>query len=150
MSFSNGILNLTNWVGNVILPTLAGLFFVIAVVRFSRGLTHYSAMYGGFLCLMGSGLVRALETFTRQRSWNDPDVYWVSLVTLVNWIANVIMPLYAALEVAAGGVSLASGMRIHQTSNWQRHFLSAGLCLLLSGLLRLAEYFVAQGTAGVP
>jgi hypothetical protein len=76
-------------------------------------------------------------------------VYWVSLVTLVNWIANVIMPLYAALEVAAGGVSLASGMRIHQTSNWQRHFLSAGLCLLLSGLLRLAEYFVAHGTGGV-
>ena len=33
MSFSNGILNLTNWVGNVILPTLAGLFFVIAVLR---------------------------------------------------------------------------------------------------------------------
>jgi len=40
-------------------------------------------------------------------------------------------------------------MRIHQTSNWQRHFLSAGLCLLLSGLLRLAEYFVAHGTGGV-
>ena len=109
MSFSNGILNLTNWVGNVILPTLAGLFFVIAVLRFSRGLAHYPAMYGGFLCLMGSGLVRALETFTRQRSWNDPDVYWVSLVTLVNWIANVIMPLYAALEVAAGGLSLSVG-----------------------------------------
>ena len=86
---------------------------------------------------------------TRQRNWNDSDVYWVSLVTLVNWIANVLMPLYAALEVTAGGVSLASGMRIHQTSNWQRHFLSAGLCLLLSGLLRLAEYFVAHGTGGV-
>ena len=149
MSFSNGILSLTNWVGNVILPTLAGLFFVIAVLRFSRGLAHYPAMYGGFLCLMGSGLVRALETFTRQRSWNDPDVYWISLVTLVNWIANVLMPLYAALEVAAGGLSLASGMRIHHTSNWQRHFLSAGLCLLLSGLLRLAEFFVAHGTGGV-
>src|SRR5438445_268318 len=26
MSFTNGILNLTNWAGNVILPTLAGLF----------------------------------------------------------------------------------------------------------------------------
>jgi hypothetical protein len=64
-------------------------------------------------------------------------------------MANVIMPLYAALEVAAGGVSLASNMRIHHTSNWQRHFLSAGLCLLISGFLRLAEYFVTQGTGGV-
>ena len=149
MSLSNGILNLTNWVGNVILPTLAGLFFVFAVLRFSRGLAHSPAMYGGFLCLMGSGLVRMLETFSRQRSWNDPDVYWVSLVTLVNWIANVIMPLFAALEVAAGGVSLASNMRIHHTSNWQRHFLSAALCLLISGFLRLAEFFVTQGTGGV-
>jgi len=140
VSLSNGILNLTNWVGNVILPTLAGLFFVLAILRFSRGLAHSPAMYGGFLCLMGSGLVRMLETFSRQRSWNDPDVYWVSLV---------IMPLFAALEVAAGGVSIASNMRIHHTSNWQRHFLSAALCLLISGLLRLAEFFVTQGTGGV-
>jgi len=36
MSFTNGILNLTNWVGNVILPTLAALFFAIAVLRFAR------------------------------------------------------------------------------------------------------------------
>jgi hypothetical protein len=30
-----------------------------------------------------------------------------------------------------------------------RHFLAAGLCLMVSGLLRLAEFFVAHGTAGV-
>jgi hypothetical protein len=29
MSFYNGILNLTNWSGNVILPTLAGLFITL-------------------------------------------------------------------------------------------------------------------------
>ena len=34
MLFENGILNLTNWLGNVILPTLSGLFFAIAIVRF--------------------------------------------------------------------------------------------------------------------
>jgi len=149
VSFYNGILNLTNWTGNVILPTLAAVFFVIAILRFSRGLGYYQAMYGGFLCLMGSGLVRALETFASQRSWNDPDVYWISLVSLVNWIANVIMPLFAALEVVAGGVSLATDIRVHYSSSWQRHFLTAGLCLLISGLLRLAEFFVSQGTGGV-
>lgn len=148
MSFYNGILNLTNWTGNVILPTLAGLLFAFAVVRFSRGLTYAHPMYAGLLCLMGSGLLRAFETFATQRSWNDPDVYWVSIVTLVNWICNVIMPLYAALEVTAGGLSLASDMRINHTSGWQRHFLAAGLSLLLSGLLRLAEFFVAHGTGG--
>ncbi len=149
MSFYNGILNLTNWTGNVILPTLAGLLFALAVVRFSRGLAYSQPMYAGLLCLLGSGLLRALETFASQKSWNDPDVYWMSIVTLVDWTCNVIMPLYAALEVAAGGLSLVSGMRIHHTSGWQRHFLAAGLSLLLSGLLRLAEFFVAQGTQGV-
>ena len=149
MSFYNGILHLTNWAANVILPTLAGLFFAIAILRFSRGLAYYQQMYGGFLCLLGSGVVRALETFASQRGWNNPDVYWMSLVSLVDWTCNVIMPLYAALEVTAGGLALASNMRVHHTSNWQRHFLVAGLCLLLSGLLRLAEYFVSHGGAGV-
>jgi hypothetical protein len=54
------------------------------------------------MCLMASGLLRALETFASQRAWNDPDVYWMALVSLVNWIANVILPVYAALQVAAG------------------------------------------------
>jgi hypothetical protein len=149
VSFFNGILNLTNWTGNVILPTLAAVFFIVAVLRFSRGQAYYQAMYGGLFCLMGSGLVRALETFASQRAWNDPDVYWISLVTLVNWVANVIMPLFAALEVVAGGLTLATDIRVHYSSSWQRHFLTAGLCLLISGLLRLAEFFVSQGTGGV-
>jgi hypothetical protein len=149
VSFYNGILNLTNWTGNVILPTLAGFFFVVAILRFPRGLPYYQPMYGGFLCLMGSGLVRALETFASQRNWNDPDVYWISIVSLLNWIANVIMPLFAALEVVAGGVSLATDIRVHYSSSWQRHFFAAGLCLLVSGFLRLAEFFVAQGVGGV-
>ncbi len=123
MSFTSGILNLTNWVGNVILPTLAGLFFAIAILRFVRSESYVAEMYGGFLCLMASGLLRAMETFASQRPWNDPDVYSVALLSLVNWVCNVLMPIYA--------------------------FVAAALCLLLSGLLRLAEFFVIQGTGGV-
>ncbi len=74
MSFTNGILNLTNWTGNVILPTLAALFIAIAILRFSRGESSTHAMYGGFLFLMVSGLLRAMETFASQRAWSDPDV----------------------------------------------------------------------------
>ena len=71
-------------------------------------------------------------------------------MSLVDGVStNVIMPICAALEVAAGGASLVSNMRIYNTANWQRHFLAAGLCLLVSGLLRLAEYFVTQGVGGV-
>jgi len=150
MSFTNGILNLTNWAGNVILPTLAGLFFAIAVLKFVRSESYAGAMYGGFLCLMTSGLLRVMETFASQRDWNDPDVYWVSLVTLVDWICNVLMPVYAGLQVAAGALRMGVVARVDPTEGCMRHFVAAALCLLLSGLLRLAEFFIARGTAGVP
>lgn len=150
MSFTNGLLNLTNWAGNVILPTLAALFFAIAVLKFARSEPYASSMYGGFACLMASGLLRAMETFASQRGWNDPDVYWVSLLTLVDWICNVLMPVYASLQVAAGATRMGLVTRIHPTEGWMRHFVAAGLCLMLSGLLRLAEFFIAHGTAGIP
>lgn len=150
MSFGNGILNLTNWTGNVILPTLAGLFFAIAVLKFARSESYAAAMYGGFLCLMASGLLRAMETFASQRAWNDPDVYWMSLVSLVDWICNVLMPVYAGLEVAAGALRMGVVARVHPTEGCLKHFVVAALCLLLSGLLRLAEFFIAHGSAGIP
>ena len=99
MSFYNGFLNFTNWSGNVILPTLAGLFFALAIVRFSKGQPYSHALYSGLLALMASGLLRVLETFASQRAWNDPDVYWTSILSFVNWVCNVLMPIYAAVEV---------------------------------------------------
>src|SRR5258707_3004362 len=75
---------------------------------------------------------------TNRRSWNDPDVYWVALLSLVNWVCNVLMPIYAGLQVAAGALRMGVITRIHPTEGWMRHFVAAALCLLLSGLLRLA------------
>ena len=37
VNLSNGLLNLTNWLGNVIMPTMAGLFAAAAIYRFSKG-----------------------------------------------------------------------------------------------------------------
>lgn len=149
MSFVNGILNLTNWSGNVILPTLAGLFFAVAILQFAHSERPTAAMYGGFLCLMASGLFRTMETFAAQRAWNDPDVYWMSIVSLVDWICNVLMPVYAGVQVAAGALRMGVVARFHPSEGWLRHFVAAGLCLLLSGLVRLAEFFITQGTAGI-
>ena len=36
MSFDGGMLHLTNWAGNVIIPTLAGLFGAAAIYRFGK------------------------------------------------------------------------------------------------------------------
>lgn len=149
MSFYNGILNLTNWSANVILPTLSALFIAMAILQFSRGQSYSHALYGGFACLMASGLLRAFETFASQRAWNDPDVFWAALLSVVDWLCNVILPLYAALQVAAGALELATDVRFHYSSAWMRHFAAAGMCLLVSGFLRLAEFFVIQGTSGV-
>lgn len=149
MSFTNGILNLANWAGNVILPTLAGLFFAFAILRFSRREPYAQAMYGGFACLMASGLLRAMETFASQRAWNDPDVYWLALLSLVNWTCNVLLPVYAGLQVAAGALRMGIVTHVHPTEGWMRHFVAAALCLMLSGFVRLGEFFVLQGTGGV-
>jgi hypothetical protein len=102
MNLLNGITNLTNWMGNVIMPTVAGLFFAIAVVRYARGYPHQYIAWSGLMCLMVSGLLRGLETFASQSAWNNPDTIWITLRGLVNWTCNVFMPVYAVLQIVQG------------------------------------------------
>ena len=150
MDFLTGLTNLTNWFGTVIMPTLAGLFLVVSVLRFSRGGSHQYSMYAGFAALMVSGLLRAIERFALQRAWNDPDAIWITLLGLVNWSANVFLPLYGVLQVVIGVMHFGGmGFRIYPGAPWARHILSAMICFGLSGVLRLAEFFIAQGTGGV-
>src|SRR5437016_14289456 len=100
--FENGIVNLTSWLGNVILPTLSGVFFAIALIRFVGGGQHQSWLYGGFLCLMVSGILRGLEGFAPQQAWNDPDLYWTSLKRLVNWVATLMLTFCCVMTIGVG------------------------------------------------
>ena len=129
-------------------PTLAAAFIIIAILQF-EGQEFAHSMYGALACLLVSGLTRAFETFASQGAWNNPDSYWLSIVSLINWVANVILPVYAASQVAAMALRLGVFSLVHPTSGWLRHFVTAALCLMVSGLLRLAEFFVGQGTGGV-
>jgi hypothetical protein len=150
MDFLTGLTNLTNWLGNVIMPTLAALFFAIAILRYAKGYAHGYVPYAGFACLMVSGILRGLERFTSQAAWNDPDLVWISLRGLVAWTCNVFMPVYAVLQVVQGVLTYGGvGQRLYAGGAWMRHFAAAAMCLMLSGLLRLAEFFVGQGVAGV-
>jgi hypothetical protein len=143
MVFEDGIVNLTSWLGNVILPTLSGLFFAIAILRFVGPGQHQRSIYGGFLCLMASGILRALEFFASQRAWNDPDLYWIALMSLVDWTCNVMMPLYGVLQIVVGVMHVAGiGQRMYPGGSWMRHFMAAAGCFMLSGIVRLAEWFV--------
>ncbi len=73
--FSNGILNLTNWTANLIMPTLAGLFLSAAVYRFSKAQPYSHLSYAGFAALMCSGLLRLLETFAQQAGGKADGLY---------------------------------------------------------------------------
>ena len=148
--FLNGITNLASWVGNVIMPTVAGLFFALAVIRYAKGYSHQYIVWAGFLCLMVSGLVRGLESFAQQAAWNNGDVVWITLRTLVDWLCNVFMPVYAVIQIVAGVLAYGGvGQRLYQGMEWSRHFAAAAMALMLSGFLRLAEFFVAKGTGGI-
>ena len=148
--FENGILNLTNWVGNLLMPTLAGLLFAAAVYRFSKAQPYSHLSWGGFASLMCSGLLRLLEAFAQQASPTDPDRYWISILGLVNWTANVILPLYGTLQVTIAVVHFGGVLeRATIGEAWSRNALAAMMCFGLSGLLRLAEFWIQNGTAGV-
>lgn len=146
--FSTGILNLTNWVANVIMPTLAGLFFAAGIYRFSKAHSHAHFFYAGFASLMCSGLLRLLETFAQQAGASDPDRYWMSILTLVNWVGNVMLPLYGTIQVVMMVVHFAGLLeRMTIGEAWVRNAVTAMACFGLSGILRLAEFWIQNGTA---
>jgi hypothetical protein len=148
--FENGLLNLTNWAGNVIMPTVAGLLFVAAVYRFAKAQAYSHLSWAGFAALMCSGLLRALEGFAQQAGPNDPDRYWISILTLVNWTANVMLPLYGVLQVVMTVLHFGGVLeRMTIGDAWSRNVLAAMMCFGLSGLLRLAEFWIQNGSAGV-
>jgi hypothetical protein len=146
----NGLINLTNWLGNLLMPTLAGLFFAGAIWRFSKGMHYQNLSYAGFASLMCSGLLRLLESFAQQGAWNDPNRFWLSILALVNWIGNVILPLYGISQMVLMALHFAGLLeRMTVGEAWVRNLVTAMCCFGLSGLLRLAEFWVQNGTAGV-
>jgi hypothetical protein len=66
-----------------------------------------------------------------------------TVLNLVNWIGNVISPVGAALAVVMAVVSYSQGRGV---ARWA--VTAAGL-LVISGLTRLIEFWIQNGTAGV-
>jgi len=151
VNFANGLLNLTNWVGNVIMPTVAGLFAAAAIYHFSKGRHYQNFAYAALASLMCSGLVRVLESFSNQSAWNNPDRFWIALLTLVNWVGNVLLPLYGVIQVVLAVVHYAGLLeRMTIGEAWVRNLIAAMCSFGLSGLLRLGEFWIQHGASGVP
>jgi hypothetical protein len=66
-----------------------------------------------------------------------------AFLNFVNWIGNVIAPVGAGVAVLGGIVSYASGR------GYLRWIGTALGLLAVSGLTRLLEFWIAQGTGGV-
>ncbi len=123
MNFLTGITNLTSWMGNVIMPTLAALFFALGVLRYAHGQAHTYAPWAGFLCLMVSGVLRGIEKFAAQAAWNNPDLVWITMRGMVNWTCNVFLPVYAVLQLLHGFMHVCG----YRSSHVCRRCLDAAL-----------------------
>lgn len=66
-----------------------------------------------------------------------------TVLNLVNWVGNVIAPVGAALAVVMAVIAYSQGRGVMRWS------VTAGGLLVVSGLTRLIEFWIANGTAGV-
>jgi hypothetical protein len=145
MSLDGAVTNLASWAGNVMMPTMAGAFFAGAVYRYSKGGQFEQLLYGGFASLMCSGMLRAIEGFVQNAGPTSPDGYWTAVMNLVNWIANVILPIFALTQLAAMGMHMGGVVsEIYPGSTWIRKFIAAMGALMVSGMVRFAESMVTH------
>ena len=90
-----------------------------------------------------SGLLRLAEVFASQGSGTTQ--YWSAILSLANWVGNVILPVYGGIEIAGRCSELAEFFeRLNIGDDWIRHFIAGGACLCVSGLMRLMEHFIAS------
>jgi hypothetical protein len=145
MSLDGAITTLASWAGNTMMPTMAGAFFAGAVYRYSKGAPFESLLYGGFASLMCSGVLRALEGFVQHAGPTNADAYWGAVTSLVNYTANVILPMFALTQLAAMALHMGGVLtEIYPGSTWIRKFVAAIAALMVSGIVRLAESMVTQ------
>ena len=145
MSLNGAITSLASWAGNTMMPTMAGMFFAGAVYRYSKNSPFEHLLYGGFASLMCSGMLRALEGFVQHGGATSADGFWIATMSLVNWTANVILPVFALTQLAAMGLHMGGVMtEIYPGSSWIRKFVAAIGALMVSGMVRLAESMVTH------
>ena len=50
---------------------------------------------------MCSGMLRALEGFVQHTGATNADVFWMATMSMANWTANVILPMFALTQLVA-------------------------------------------------
>ena len=102
------------------------MFFAGAVYRYSKGAPFENLLYGGFASLLCSGMLRALEGFVQHAGATSADAFWMATMSLVNWTANVILPMFALTQLAAMALHMGGVVsEIYPGSTWIRKFVAA-------------------------
>ena len=76
-SFDGGLLNLTSWVGNAVMPIFAALILAMGIYKYSRGYQIDPYIGGTLAALSVSGLLRLAEVFASQGSGTTQ--YWSAI-----------------------------------------------------------------------
>lgn len=143
-TFDVALDSMASYLGNVILPTTAGLVLCVGIYNLAhRARSGERYLTAAMLCLLASGFCRLAEYFSTMQTGQDQ--FYYAILGLTNWVANVIMPVYAAINLIRGILAIDNGGMFEFTTmggNVGRHFLVAVLCLCVSGGLRLLEWFV--------
>jgi len=150
-SFLTGLEGLTEWIGYLILPTLAGFCVVMAINNYRQGENGERSMLAAILCLMGPAcalLVSAWVTKAPAAPAPATDALSGALMNALNFVGNVILPLGAAYNVARGVLDIGGVMKARSSVHDRvHHFIVAFGCLSVSGILRLLEHFVTTAKA---
>jgi hypothetical protein len=94
---------------------------------------------------MCSGFLRALEGFVQNAGPTNADVYWTAVMSLVNFTANVILPMFALTQLGAMALHMGGVVsEIYPGSTWIRKFVAAMGALMVSGIVRFAESMVTK------
>ena len=92
------------------------------------------------VCAQNLGTAPAFNKAVQGQQASQPEG---AFLNAVNWIGNVICPVGAALCVVMAMVSYTQGRGV------MRWAITAAGLLAISGLTRLIEFWISQGTNGV-
>ena len=150
MSIDGGVANLASWGGNLIMPALSGLFFAGSAYRYSKGGDHERLFFGGFATLMCAGILRTLEAFATFPKPAPSDAFYMALLHLVNFVANVLCPIWGISQFGAMALHMGGVVtEIYPGSVWLRKIGAAFAACTISGWVRLAEYLI-NNAHGIP
>ena len=147
--FLTGLSGLTQWIGYLVLPVLAAYCVVAALLAWHRRGDGERYIMAALACLMGPGLALLAHSFTTLTpASSSHDAFYNALLNLINWVGNVVMPMFGAYNVICGILVVGGFMeRFNIGDDWARYFIVAFGCMMVSGIIRLLEWFVTNGAS---